>query len=101
MANKYPPPGKKATSGRSNTVPGAGTKAQMPTLDLHGFTTDAVADAVDRFLVKSQKSGQARVRLITGRGTGAVRKVALDWLKLGGFPYSAENEGSFIIFLED
>jgi DNA-nicking Smr family endonuclease len=93
MANKYPPPAKKA--------PMAGTKAQMPTLDLHGFTTDAVADAVDRFLVKSQKSGHHRVRIITGKGTGAVRKVALDWLKLGGFPYSAENEGSYIIFLED
>lgn len=77
------------------------TKAQMPTLDLHGFTTDAVADAVDRFLVKSQRANHARVRLITGKGTGAVRKVALDWLKLGGFPYSPENEGSFIIFLED
>lgn len=77
------------------------TKGQLPTLDLHGYTTDAVADAVDRFLVKSQRAGHPRVRLITGKGTGAVRKVALDWLKLGGFPYSTENEGSFLIFLED
>ena len=73
----------------------------MPTLDLHGYTTDAVQDAVDRFLVKSQSTGHAKVRLITGKGTGAVRKVALEWLKLGGFPYSTENEGSFIIYLED
>ncbi len=78
-----------------------GTKDQLPTLDLHGFTTDRVQNAVDRFLVKSQQSGHARVRLITGIGTGAVRKVALEWLKLGGFPYSKENEGSFLIFLED
>ncbi len=78
-----------------------GTKDQLPTLDLHGFTTDAVQDAVDRFLVKSQRAGHARVRVITGIGTGAVRKVALEWLKLGGFPYSKENEGSFLIFLED
>ena len=73
----------------------------VPTLDLHGFTTDAVADAVDRFLMKSQRAGHRKIRLITGKGTGAVRKTALDWLKLGGFPYSAENEGSFVIFLED
>lgn len=81
-----------------------GTKSQagvLPTLDLHGYTTDAVQDAVDRFLVKSQQAGHGRVRLITGIGTGAVRKVALEWLKLGGFPFSKENEGSFIIFLED
>lgn len=74
---------------------------QLPTLDLHGFRTDAVEAAVDKFLVKSQQAGHARVRLITGIGTGAVRKVALDWLKLGGFPFSKENEGSFLIFLED
>lgn len=73
----------------------------LPTLDLHGYTTDAVNDAVDRFLVKSQRAGHARIRLITGKGTGAVRKVALEWLKLGGFPYTAENEGSFVIFLGD
>ena len=89
MAQKY---GKQAKPG--------GTKDQLPTLDLHGFTTDLVNDAVDRFLVKSQKAGHRRVRLITGIGTGAVRKVALEWLKLGGFPYSKENEGSFVIFLE-
>ena len=78
----------------------SGTKDQLPTLDLHGYTTDAVNDAVDRFLVKSQRAGHGRVRLITGIGTGAVRKVALEWLKLGGFPFSKENEGSFLIFLE-
>lgn len=81
--------------------PNPSTKAQLPTLDLHGYTTDAVADAVDRFLVKSQRAGHKRIRLITGKGTGAVRKVALDYLKLGGFPFSAENEGSYVIFLED
>lgn len=76
------------------------TKDRLPTLDLHGFKTEDVADAVDRFLMKSQNSGQSRVRIITGKGTGAVRKVALDWLKRGGFPYSQENEGSFLVFLD-
>lgn len=77
------------------------TKDQLPTLDLHGFTTDTVADAVDRFLMKSNRAGHRKIRIITGKGTGAVRKVALDWLKLGGFPFTAENEGSYLVHLND
>ncbi len=73
----------------------------MPTLDLHGYLVADVIDAVDRFLVQSQKRGVYKVRIITGRGTGAVKKAALDWLKRGGFPYSQENEGSFFVHLDD
>lgn len=76
-------------------------KVQMPTLDLHGYVVADVVDAVDRFLVGSQKKGAHKVRIITGRGTGAVRSAALDWLKRGGFPYTSENEGSFIVHLDD
>ncbi|MDX9730805.1 MAG: Smr/MutS family protein [Bdellovibrionales bacterium] len=78
-----------------------GREAQLVTLDLHGYTTDRVVDAVDRFLVDAQRKHLARVRIITGKGTGAVRKVALDWLKRGGFPYSQENEGSYVVFIDD
>ncbi|MBN8540183.1 MAG: Smr/MutS family protein [Deltaproteobacteria bacterium] len=73
----------------------------MPTLDLHGFKVADVIDAVDRFLVQNQKRGAHKVRIITGRGTGAVRKEALDWLKRGGFPYTQENEGSYFVHLGD
>lgn len=73
----------------------------MPTLDLHGYVVADVVDAVDRFLVNCQKKGVHKARIITGRGTGAVRKAALDWLKRGGFPYSNENEGSFVVHLDD
>lgn len=76
-------------------------KVQMPTLDLHGYVVADVVDAVDRFLVNCQKKGVHKARIITGRGTGAVRKAALDWLKRGGFPYSNENEGSFVVHLDD
>ena len=65
--------------------------------ELHGLYIFAYG-----FFVCRRKSTQPFTnRLITGIGTGAVRKVALEWLKLGGFPYSKENEGSFLIFLED
>lgn len=73
----------------------------MPTLDLHGYVVADVVDAVDRFLVNCQKKGVHKARIITGRGTGAVRKAALDWLKRGGFPYSVENEGSYVVHLDD
>jgi len=73
----------------------------MPTLDLHGYKVADVIDAVDRFLVQNQKRGTYKVRIITGRGTGAVRKEALDWLKRGGFPFSQENEGSYFVHLGD
>lgn len=73
----------------------------MQTLDLHGYVVADVVDAVDRFLVNCQKKGVHKARIITGRGTGAVRKAALDWLKRGGFPYSVENEGSYVVHLDD
>ncbi len=73
----------------------------MPTLDLHGYVVAEVIDAVDRFLVSQQKRGSPKIRIITGQGSGAVKKATLDWLKRGGFPFSKENEGSFIIHLDD
>jgi DNA-nicking Smr family endonuclease len=73
----------------------------IPTLDLHGYKVADVIDAVDRFLVQNQKRGAYKVRIITGRGTGAVRKEALEWLNRGGFPYTQENEGSYIVHLGD
>ena len=76
------------------------SEVKMPTLDLHGFKVDAVVDSVDRFLHREMQKGSRQVRIITGRGTGAVKAATLDWLKRGGFPYKAENEGSFVIFLE-
>lgn len=77
------------------------TKVDMPTLDLHGAAKNDVIDAVDRFLMKCQHQGAPKARLITGRGTGVVRGEALAWLKRGGYPYSKENEGSFIIYFDE
>jgi len=75
------------------------TKAP-PSLDLHGFRIDEVPDAVDRFLVKETARGSKQVRIIHGRGTGAVKKKTIEWLKLGGYHHRAENEGSLIVFLD-
>jgi DNA mismatch repair protein MutS2 len=78
----------------------------LPLLDLHGFKTDEVADAVDKFLVQSSRKGHPRVRIMTGKGTGAVKKTVMEYLKLGGFPFEAEkmagggrNEGVLVVIL--
>lgn len=62
------------------------------TLDLHGYKTDEVFDAVDSFIVRSQKKGLHSVRLMTGKGTGAVQKKVIEYLRLGGYPYKFEKQ---------
>lgn len=81
---------------------------QIPLLDLHGYKTIDVPDAVDRFLVSAGKRGARRVRIMTGKGLGQVRRAVIEYLKLGGFPYEAErlptggrNEGVLVVFLAD
>ncbi len=81
---------------------------KQPLLDLHGYKVEDVADAVDRFLVQSQRKGAPRVRIMTGKGTGQVKKAVMEYLKLGGYPYEfermengARNEGVLVVILED
>jgi DNA-nicking Smr family endonuclease len=69
----------------------------LPTLDLHGFLVDDVYDAIDRFLRDAEKKGHARVRIITGKGSGKVRAKTLEYLKIGHFEPKIENEGSFLV----
>ena len=83
------------------------TKVQsLPQLDLHGFTTAEVPDAVDRFITSSTRKGHQRVSIMTGKGAGLVRKAVVEYLKLGGFPYEVQrmsngekNEGVLTVFL--
>jgi dsDNA-specific endonuclease/ATPase MutS2 len=76
-----------------------------PTLDLHGKKTDEVFDLVDSFIMKNQN--QSRIRIMTGKGTGAVQSVVKDYLKKGGFPWEFErldngsqNTGCMVVFLD-
>lgn len=81
-------------------------KTKEPTLDLHGYKTSDVPAAVDAFLVKHQSA--AKIRIMTGKGTGQVRKVAQDYLRLGGYHYYYEtldngnkNDGVLVVPLDD
>jgi DNA-nicking Smr family endonuclease len=81
---------------------------KLATLDLHAVIVADVADRVDRFLVQQNAKGATRARIMTGKGTGAVQKAVIAYLKLGGFPWQYEpgptkgtrNEGVLVIILE-
>lgn len=81
--------------------------AKEPLLDLHGFTLEEVDDAVDRFLVQSNKRGVPRARIMTGKGTGAVQKAVAGYLKRAGYSFEHErlpggkrNEGVLVVFMQ-
>lgn len=76
-------------------------------LDLHGFKSDEVEAAVDKFLMKLSGSGMKRARIMTGKGSGVVKNITVKYLKLAGYHWSYEklsngkdNEGCLVIFLE-
>ena len=76
-------------------------------LDLHGFKSDEVEDAIDRFLDKVSSSSLKRARIMTGKGSGVVKSIAIKYLKLAGYQWAYEklsngknNEGCLVIFLE-
>jgi dsDNA-specific endonuclease/ATPase MutS2 len=80
------------------------SKDKIPTLDLHGFKTDEVWDAIERFF--SKHSSAEKVRIIPGKGSGKVMAQVKDYLSKAGYPSQFErnekglvNEGSLIIFM--
>ncbi|HEY1403313.1 MAG TPA: Smr/MutS family protein, partial [Pyrinomonadaceae bacterium] len=50
-------------------------------LNLIGRTTDEAVDAADKFLDEAFLNGIARVRIIHGHGTGALRRAIADFLR--------------------
>jgi DNA-nicking Smr family endonuclease len=77
------------------------------TLDLHGFTTTEVEVAIDRFLMNLSNSNFKKAKILTGKGTGAVKNITIKYLKMAGYQWSYEklsngknNEGCLVIHLE-
>lgn len=76
-----------------------------PTLDLHGFKTDEVWDAVEAFL--SKYSDRKQLRIMPGKGKGKVQAMVADYLKKAHYPWAFEkmpngklNEGVMVVFME-
>ena len=55
--------------------------AALPEIDLRGMRLDEAINAVDKFLDEALLAGWNEVRLIHGKGTGALRKGITDYLK--------------------
>ncbi len=78
---------------------------KIPTLDLHGFTTEDVFDAIEKFLAKHSSATQ--VKIMPGKGTGKVKAKVTEYLKLAGYHWSPErlpsggtNDGVMIVYME-
>ena len=83
----------------------SGKKDSVPTLDLHGFKTDDVFDAVEAFLRRHEKL--SKVRIMPGKGTGKVKAKVIEYLKLAHYHHSVErtpggdpNDGVLIVYME-
>ena len=84
---------------------GKNSAKKLPTLDLHGFKTDEVFDAVEAFLAKHQN--EHSVRIMPGKGTGKVKTVVSDYLSKAKYPWSYEkmpngktNDGVMIVYMQ-
>lgn len=64
---------------RSITVPAAPDVSM--TLDMRGWRTSEVADKLDRYLNDAYLANLSEVRLVHGKGTGALRQVVRDVLE--------------------
>ncbi len=80
-------------------------KKSAPTLDLHGYKTDDVFDAVENFL--SRHSSARQVRIMPGKGTGKVKAKVEEYLRLARYPWKFErldngkvNDGVMVVFME-
>lgn len=66
-------------------------------LNLIGKTTDEARDETDKFLDEAYLHGYARVRIIHGHGTGALRRAVADLLRnhphVARFQQAPENQG--------
>lgn len=76
-------------------------------LDLHGYKSDQVEAAIDRFLMQISKSNLKKARIMTGKGSGVVQSLTIKYLKLAGYHWAFEklangknNEGCLTIFLD-
>jgi DNA mismatch repair protein MutS2 len=58
-------------------------------IDIRGFRASEVSDVLERYLDDAIRSGLPNVRIIHGKGTGALRQVVRDYL--GSHPSVTRN----------
>lgn len=82
-------------------------QGKLPTLDLHGRTTDEIYNLVDAFITREVGRGTSRARIMPGKGLGKVKAVVVEYLKRAHYPWQFEtmsngqkNEGVMLVFLD-
>ena len=78
-------------------------------LDLHGYTTSEAEAALDLFLHHAKQVGLGKVKILTGKGTGAVRSAVIRKLRFRGCKWEYElkgkkkivNEGCLVVVLKE
>jgi len=80
-------------------------KSNVKSLDLHGYKVSDVFDAVELFISKNTHT--RKVKIIPGKGSGAVKKEVLRYLKLAGYtsyceilPNGSRNEGVLLVDMD-
>jgi len=75
--------------------------------DLHSFSPEDVASAVDAYLEEARRAGFREVRLIHGKGTGArraeVRRLLASRSDVAGYADAPPERGGFgatLVFLQ-
>lgn len=68
-------------------------------LDLHSFRPRDCADLVDEYLRAAQAAGMSRVRIVHGKGTGALRRIVHGVLDrhpaVAGYRLADERSGAW------
>jgi DNA mismatch repair protein MutS2 len=85
---------------------GGGENMALKSIDLHGVRAAEVVDKIDRFIMQANEAGFDQVRIMTGKGTGTVKTIVTDYLKLARYTWRYEklsngknNEGVLIVAL--
>ena len=68
-------------------------------LDLHTFRPQEITGLLDDYLAECARAGLREVRIIHGKGTGALRETVHAWLRrsprVAGFRLGDEHSGSW------
>jgi dsDNA-specific endonuclease/ATPase MutS2 len=79
------------------------TERVEPELDLHTFRADECGDLVDEYVRAAREAGLREVRIIHGKGTGALRRTVHAVLErsehVARFRLADENWGATIVEL--
>ena len=73
--------------------------AKIPTLDLHGFYPNDALDKLDIFLYQCVENNYDSARVIYGGGTGKLREVVVDKLKVHKAVKNYSEEGGSAVVL--